>query len=178
MVIFDNFLTLADNNEDAGNKLERVIYAAGAILFQVLTQEDGTVVHQPTAFSSKRFSEPAQKWDAYKREAFAIYHSVHAFSWYLRGKEFLVETDHRNLQWIETSLSPIVCRWRALLQSFSFKIRHIPGRENKVADWLSRPAVIQKMDRPLLDRPLLDRPILGAVSNIRNNPQPTSLSYY
>ena len=120
-------------------------YAVGAVLFQVLTLEDGTVQHQPIAFSSKRFSEPAQKWDAYKREAFAIYHSVHSFGWYLRGKEFVVETDHRNLQWIETSLSPIVCRWRALLQSFQFKIRHIPGRENKVADWISRPAMLPKI---------------------------------
>ena len=69
-----------------------------------------TVENQTIAFSSKRFSDPAQKWDAYKREAFAIYHSVDAFSWYLRGKEFIVETEHRNRQWIETSLSPIVCR--------------------------------------------------------------------
>ena len=114
-------------------------YAVGAILFQVDKDESGNDVHQPIAFSSKRFSEPAQKWDAYKREAFAIYYAVHSFSWYLRGKEFLVETDHRNLQWIEASLSPIVCRWRALLQSYDFKIKHIPGRENKVADWLSRP---------------------------------------
>ena len=120
-------------------------HAVGAVLFQILTLEDGTVDHQPIAFSSKRFSEPAQKWDAYKREAYAIYHSVDAFSWYLRGKEFIVETDHRNLQWIETSLSPIVCRWRALLQAFSFKIRHIPGRENKVADWMSRPAILKVM---------------------------------
>ena len=116
-------------------------HAVGAVLFQVYTAPDGTTTNQPIAFSSKRFSDPAQKWDAYKREAYAIYHSVHSFAWYLRGKEFLVETDHRNLQWIETSQSPIVCRWRALLQSFDFKIRHIPGRENKVADWLSRPDI-------------------------------------
>ena len=117
-------------------------YAVGAILFQILTLEDGTVQHQPIAFSSKRFSDPATKWDAYKREAFAIYHAVQSFSWYLRGKSFVVETDHRNLQWIETSLSPIVCRWRALLQAFDFVIRHIPGRDNKVADWMSRPAIV------------------------------------
>ena len=116
-------------------------YAVGAVLYQVLTNDDGSVTHQPIAFSSKRFSDPATKWDAYKREAFAIYHSVHSFAWYLRGKSFLVETDHRNLQWIEASLSPIVCRWRALLQGFDFKIRHIPGRDNRVADWLSRPPI-------------------------------------
>ena len=116
-------------------------HAVGAILFQVKTNPDGSIEHQPIAFSSKQFSGPAQKWGAYKRKAYAIYHAVHSFVWFLRGKEFLVETDHRNLQWIETSQSPIVCRWRALLQSFHFKIKHIPGKDNEVADWTSRPAI-------------------------------------
>ena len=112
--------------------------AVGAVLYQEFTNEDGEVEHQAIAFSSKRFSEPASKWDTYKREAYAIYHAVQSFHYYLRGKDFLVETDHRNLQWIETSQTPIVVRWRALLQSYSFLIRHIPGVENKVADWMSR----------------------------------------
>ena len=112
-------------------------FAVGAVLFQDAII-DGEVVHQPIAFAAKRFSEPATKWDAYKREAYAIFHAVNAFAWYLRGKQFLVETDHRNLQWIETSEAPIVVRWRVLMQSFDFQIRHIPGKENCVADWLSR----------------------------------------
>ena len=113
-------------------------FAVGAVLFQLDIQEDGTVVHQPIAFASKRFSGPAQNWDTYKREAYGIFFAVHAFAYYLRGRDFIVETDHRNLQWIENSQSPIVVRWRALLQSYSFVIRHIPGKENTVADWMSR----------------------------------------
>ena len=112
--------------------------AVGSVLYQEFTNEDGNIEHQAIAFSSKRFSGPASKWDTYKREAYAIYHAVQSFHYYLRGKDFLVETDHRNLQWIETSQTPIVVRWRALLQSYSFLIRHIPGVENKVADWMSR----------------------------------------
>ena len=155
-------------------------YAVGAILFQVHTAEDGTVTNQPIAFSSKRFSDPAQKWDAYKREAYAIYHSVHAFSWYLRGKDFLVETDHRNLQWIEASLSPIVCRWRALLQSFDFKIRHIPGRENKVADWLSRPdpnsGSLPKMVKAIVPNLVCTNISPNLENSIFGNPAPASCS--
>jgi hypothetical protein len=56
----------------------------------------------------------------------------------VRGKEFVLETDHRNLVWIESSLVPTVVRWRVLLQSYTFQIRHIPGKDNAVADWLSR----------------------------------------
>ena len=113
-------------------------FAVGAVIYQEFILPSGEIEHQPIAFSSKRFSEPAQKWDTYKREAYAIYQAVMSFHYYLRGKEFVVETDHRNLQWIETSQTPIVVRWRALLQSYSFLIRHIPGTENKVADWMSR----------------------------------------
>lgn len=117
------------------------LYGVGAVLFQEAADERGALVHQPIAFSSKRFSKPATNWDTYKREAYAIYHAVDTFSYYLRGKHFLLETDHRNLCWIQASQAPIVVRWRALLQSYSFLIRHIPGKENTVADWMSRMGV-------------------------------------
>ena len=112
--------------------------AVGSVLYQEFTDPAGAVIHQPIAFASKRFSGPASNWDTFKREAYAIYHAVHSFSYYLRGKDFIVESDHQNLQWIESSQSPIVVRWRSLLQSFHFFVRHIPGKENKVADWMSR----------------------------------------
>ena len=50
----------------------------------------------------------------------------------------MLETDHRNLLWIEKSEVPIVVRWRVYLQSFVIYVKHIPGTQNKVADWLSR----------------------------------------
>jgi hypothetical protein len=118
-------------------------FAVGSVLYQIATTPEGDQVHQPIMFSSKRFSEPASRWDTYKREAYAIYHGVSSNHWYLRGKSFVLETDHRNLVWIESSDTPIVVRWRALLQSYDFKIRHIPGTQNKVADWLSRPPSVQ-----------------------------------
>ena len=113
-------------------------YAVGMVLYQVWTSPSGEKVNQPIAFASKRFSKPATNWDAYKREAYALFYAIHTFSFYLRGKFFVVETDHRNLQWIESSESPIIVRWRALMQSFHFLILHIPGRENRVADFMSR----------------------------------------
>ena len=121
-------------------------HAVGAVLYQEFTGPDSVIVHQPIAFASKRFSAPATKWDTFKREAYAIYHAVSSFHFFLRGKSFVVESDHRNLQWIETSQSPIVIRWRSLLQSYDFLIRHIPGKENTVADWMSRMYSITDLD--------------------------------
>ena len=113
-------------------------HAVGAVLFQEFTDVSGTIIHQPISFASHKYSGAAINWDTFKQEAYALYYAVTQFSYYLRGKTFVLETDHRNLVWIETSLVPIVVRWRVLLQSYDFQIRHIPGKENVVADWLSR----------------------------------------
>ena len=112
--------------------------AVGAVLFQEFTDQTGSVIHQPISFASHKYSGAAINWDTYKQEAYALYYAVIQFGYYLRGKEFTVETDHRNLVWMETSQVPIVVRWRVLLQSFNFVVRHIPGQQNTVADWLSR----------------------------------------
>jgi hypothetical protein len=119
-------------------------YAVGAVLYQEKPDDSDTsiVIHQPIAFASRRFSKPAQNWDTFKREAYGLYFAVLSFVYYLRGKTFDAEVDHRNLQYMETSQSPIIIRWRAFLQSFNFRIRHIPGKLNTVADWMSRQYLI------------------------------------
>ena len=113
--------------------------AVGSVLYQDFTDASCKLVRQqPIAFASKRFSGPASNWYTFKREARAIYHAVHSFGYYLRGKDFIIESDHMNLQWIEFSQSPKVVRLKPLLQSFTFFVRYIPERENKVADCMSR----------------------------------------
>ena len=72
---------------------------------------------------------------------------VKQFSYFLyAGNFFHLETDHANLQWMEKSDVPIVIRWRVFLQSFSFLLRHIPGKVNIVADFLSRMYALYRED--------------------------------
>jgi putative transposase len=111
--------------------------AAGAVLMQLRGVEP-TISHEPIGFASHKFSGHAARWDVFKKEAFAVYFGVLKFTYYLRGKSVLIETDHRNLQWIERSEVPMVMRWRSYLQSFDILIKHIPGTRNQVADCLSR----------------------------------------
>jgi hypothetical protein len=61
-------------------------------------------------------------------------------------KPFVLETDHNNLLWMEASAVPKVIRWRIYLQSFTFMLRHIPGKQNLVADWLSRAHATESSD--------------------------------
>ena len=114
-------------------------FGVGAVLLQVFNNPaTNQVEYQPIAFASKKFSDAAQRWSTIEQEAYGIYFAVHHFTYYLRPKQFVIETDHNNLLWMEASLVPKVIRWRIYLQSFNFMIRHIAGKENTVADWLSR----------------------------------------
>jgi hypothetical protein len=57
---------------------------------------------------------------------------------YLQGHPFIIETDHRNLLYLEKATAPKLIRWRLRLQEFSFKVRHIAGVSNVDPDALSR----------------------------------------
>jgi len=113
----------------------------GAVLIQIKpTSIDGSTPaeEQPISFATKKFSDAATRWSTIEQEAYAIYFAVTYFAYYLRCKPFILETDHNNLLWMEASTVPKIVRWRVLLQSFTFQLRHIRGLRNVVADWLSR----------------------------------------
>ena len=110
----------------------------GGVLYQQTLGSDGAMKPQVLALLSEKLSPTAQKWDTYKRECYGIVSSVKKCEWFLRGKPFVVETDHRNLTYMEQSTQAIVIRWRILLQSYPIiASRHIPRTQNLVADWLS-----------------------------------------
>ena len=96
-------------------------HAVGAFCSKSTVILMGGAVHQPIAFASHKFSGAAVNWDTFKQEACALYYAVVQFNYYLRGKSFVIETDHRNLIWMESSQVSIVVRWRVLLQSFTPK---------------------------------------------------------
>ncbi len=115
------------------------LHGVGAVLLQVTKPIDNSAPqYQPICLSSQKFSDAATRWSTIEQEAYGIYFGVKSFSYYLMCKQFVLETDHNNLLWIEASAVPKVIRWRIYLQSFSFLLRHIPGKHNIVADWLSR----------------------------------------
>ena len=110
----------------------------GVVLYQEYLAADGILHEQVIAVLSHKFSDAALRWPTIEQEAYAIFFGLQKLEYLLMCKQFVVETDHRNLVWIETSLVPKIIRWRIYLQAFDMTIKHIPGKTNFTADWLSR----------------------------------------
>ena len=105
----------------------------GALLLQVVDGKE-----QPIVFLSQKFSGPATRWSTIEQEAYGVYWAITKLHSYLMGHPFYVETDHKNLVYIDESSSAKITRWRLQLQQYNFQVVHIAGRTNVVADALSR----------------------------------------
>jgi hypothetical protein len=73
-------------------------------------------------------------------ELAAIVHALKMWRHYLLGRKFVLMTDHCGLRYLfdQPKLNARQARWMALLNEFDFEIKHIKGKENRVADALSR----------------------------------------
>jgi hypothetical protein len=114
------------------------LVGVAAVLLMRKPNDDGTHILLPIGFASQKFSDPATRWSTIEQECYGCFFGIKTFSYYLYCKHFTLETDHNNLRWIEASSVPKVMRMRVFMQGFSFDLRHIPGKLNRIADFLSR----------------------------------------
>ena len=63
---------------------------------------------------------------------------MEAFRVYLLGRDFVVQTDHRSLVWLDKlkDKNMMLARWSLVLQQYSFKVLHQGGSKNGNADAL------------------------------------------
>ena len=95
-------------------------------------------VEEPLSFISLAFNPTQINWEIQEQEAFAPYFTISSQDFLFRGAPFVLETDHRNLIFMQMSHAPKVTRWYLFLQEFDFILRHIPGKINIIADVFSR----------------------------------------
>jgi hypothetical protein len=115
--------------------------ASGTAIGAVLQQKVGDI-WQPLAFFSRQLRSPEQKYSAFDRELLALYLAVRHFRYFLEGRNFTAYTDHQPLTF---AFSKIADPWSArqqrhlsFISEFTTNIRHIKGKNNTVADALSR----------------------------------------
>jgi len=111
-------------------------YGLGAYLFQVDPADPE--IHRPIEFLSKTFSKAQKRWGIPDKEAFAIFYALQKWDYLLRDNEFILQTDHKNLTYINYTGSAKVQRWKTLIQEFKFNLEFIKGTDNIVSDAWSR----------------------------------------
>ena len=81
-----------------------------------------------------------QNYSVGERQALAIVWVVNKFDRYLYGQHFILEIDHRPLEYLQTSHStnPRITRWSLSLQPYRCTVRYIKGSDNVIVDYLSR----------------------------------------
>ena len=119
-------------------------YGIGAYIFQKVNG-----VERPTLFISKTLNSTQCKWSTPEKEAYAIYYALTHAEHLLRDVRFVLQTDHRNLTFINMEGSPKIRRWKLAIQEYDFEIEYLPGEKNVVADNFSRLCDIENPDETL-----------------------------
>nr|CAD1838558.1 unnamed protein product [Ananas comosus var. bracteatus] len=100
---------------------------------------------RPIAFMSKPLSPRNQQLSTYEREMLAIVIAIQKWQPYLIGRHFKVKTDHQSLKYLlEQRVSmPSHQKWISKLMGYDYELVYKNGRENVVADALSRAPSLQ-----------------------------------
>lgn len=110
--------------------------ASNVAIGAVLSQEN-----KPVAFISRTLSSTEQNYATNEKEMLAIVWSLQSLRNYLYGHSgFKIYTDHQPLTFAisDKNSNLKLKRWKAFIEEFSPKLIYKPGKENIVADALSR----------------------------------------
>ncbi len=113
--------------------------ASGVGLGAVLLQGEGDD-QKPVAYVSRKLWPRETRYSAIELECLAIKWALETFKYYLLGRDFILQTDHRGLQWLHKmkDSNNRISRWVLEMQPYRFQIQYRPGKANVVADFLSR----------------------------------------
>jgi hypothetical protein len=144
-------------------------FAAGAAFHQIVNNKI-----EPLGFFSHKFSPTQQRYSTYDRELLAIFLAIKHFRGQVEGRTFHIETDHKPLIFAfkqrPEKASPRQVNHLEFISQFSTDIRHISGRDNITADFLSRIEAIESIDYKLLEEDQKTDEELQTI--LRTNPQP------
>ena len=108
----------------------------GAVLTQVI---DGQ--HRTIAYASRSLRDSENNYSAYLLELLAIVWAIDHFSVYLHNTHFTVYTDHKPIPKMAKSHKKTFNRLHQLMNEYNCEIVYRAGKDNAVADALSRNTV-------------------------------------
>ena len=99
----------------------------------VLSQLGADGHEHPVGYYSKKLLPREQHYSTIEKECLAIKLAVEAFRVYLLVRRFVIQTDHRSLEWLEKlkESDARLCRWSLSLQPYTFEAQHQAGVLNQ-----------------------------------------------
>lgn len=124
---------------DFSKKFKVIVDASDFACGAVLTQEYDNV-DMPITYISKSFKKGELNKPPIEKELLAVHFAVTTFRPYLYGTHFEVKSDHKPLIYLYNLKNPTskLQRIRLELEEYDFEIHYIKGKDNVIADALSR----------------------------------------
>ena len=112
-------------------------YALGVALTQL---SDDQSTYHPVAFASCKFSDTQTRWSTIEKESYSVIYGLRKFEHIVFDCHIALWTNHNPLSYLTAAAhqSAKLTRWVLSLAKFDIEIRHISGKDNVVADFLSR----------------------------------------
>ncbi|KAL7072075.1 hypothetical protein ACQ4LE_008796 [Meloidogyne hapla] len=109
----------------------------GGVLMQK-NEETGT--YSAISYCSRTLSSAERRWPPVQVELCAIIYALREFKAFIFMSDIELHTDHKPLAYLlkKSETHPHLARWLIELQNYQIKLVHISGKENTLADALSR----------------------------------------
>ena len=85
-------------------------------------QPTGQPAKHAIAYFSKKLLPREQRYSTVEKKCLTVKLGMQAFSYYLLGRPFTIQTDHRALQWMDMfeETNSRLTRWSVFLQAYQF----------------------------------------------------------
>lgn len=150
---------------DFNKKFRLITDASNFALGAVLTQDN-----HPICYASRTLNDHEKNYSTIEKELLAIVWATKYFRPYIYGKKFDLYTDHQPIKWLHAKykgrdINPRLQRWLIQLGEYNFDIEYIKGKDNKIADFLSRINKDTNEINEITDNSQANIPILETVVN-------------
>ena len=147
-----------NSQEDAFQELKKRLTEAPVLILPDFTKTfevecdasgigiGGVLMQQgkPIAYFSEKLGGAQLNYSVYDKELYALVRALETWQHYLWPKEFVIHSDHEDLKYLkgQAKLNRRHAKWVEFIETFPYIVKYKKGKDNVVADALSRRNVL------------------------------------